>query len=148
MKRVLCVAAVVSCVGVMSCLQKGNTGERRAVPPAVQEGVAERFGDFADAVMSEDYGAIAKMVVKGQAEGFDARAFLEDRMRMKIGSFQVVVWNKKVLAITPIQGRRRYLSQAVAHVRILATNEVRPVYVNLYWESEGGNWCIVPFPGA
>jgi hypothetical protein len=138
----LAVVATAGCKGTGG----GRADEFGAM--TAQDQIAARFGTFIDCVMSEDYEGIRPLVLASQATGFDPKAFVEDRLRMTVGSFQVVVWDKRFIGVTPVKGKPYCLSTAAANARIYSTNEVKRVYVNLYWQKQGGEWYIVPFAGS
>jgi hypothetical protein len=148
MTRKALALALLAVVATAGC--KGTGGGRADEFGAMtaQDQIAARFGTFIDCVMSEDYDGIRPLVLASQATGFDPKAFVEDRFRMELGSFQVVVWDKRFIGVTRVRGKPYYLSTAAANARVYSTNEVKRVFVNLYWQKQGGEWYIVPFAGS
>jgi hypothetical protein len=118
------------------------------VPQADVEAVTSGVNDFLKAAGTGDYPAISAMIVSSQSTGFDAKKFIEDRFRMKLGEFEIAVWDLSRVGITPVKGSPDVLSSIVVAARIMAVNEARPVVVNLRWQKESGKWRIVPFPEA
>jgi len=142
--------ALASVLVVLAVLAAGcaGTGQKRTGEAATgaETEITDLVGQFIDFTMNEDYNGIKSLVAPAEAKDFDTRAFLEDRTRMKSGTYQILAWDKKFVAVTPVKGTQYELSSAVANVRILATNAVKPLYVNLYWQKQGGRWYIAPYP--
>ena len=137
---------LVAAVFAAGCAATGERTAGGSKRTAAENEVAQRTGELIDFVMNEDYEAVRAMAHPAQAAGFDARQFVQDRFRLKLGTFQIVVVDKKSIGATETKDRKFMLSSTVAYVRIMATNEVLPVYVNLYWQKQGATWYIVPFP--
>ena len=137
---VLCVAASIGCE---------TTGSGRGDgfgPATVEDQIVSEFGRFVDLTMNDDYEGIKGLVASSQVQGFDAKAFIQDRFRMKPGSFQIMVWDKKHVGVAQVRGKKTYLSSGAAHVRVSPTGKVAPVVVNIHWVKERGGWKILPFP--
>jgi len=137
----LCALALTGC-------QTGRSAKGSFGPATVRDEIAQEVGKFIDFAMSENYDGIKSLVSPSQAGGFDGKLFIQDRFRLRPGTFQIIVWDKNRIGVTRAKEENLYLSSAVAHVRILSTNEVKPVYVNLHWTEERGSWRLLPFPEA
>ena len=121
-----------------------KSGDNDQTP--TERAVAARAGELVDLVMADDFEGIRAMVISGQRSSYSPEAFVMDRFRARMGSFQVVVADKKRIGATPVKDTRYVLSSMVVHARFMATNEVIPIVVNLYWQQQGGKWHIVPYP--
>jgi hypothetical protein len=145
MKKII-VFAVFCAVASAGCQTAGHPRGDDFVPATVEDQIVQEFSGFVDFAMNEDYEGIKSLVASSQAQGFDAKAFIQDRFRMKPDSFRIMVWDKEHVGVTQVRGKKTYLSSGAAHVRILATGQIVPIVVNLHWVKEHGGWKILPFP--
>ena len=139
----LALTAVISALG--GC---ATTGSRTGGPreTATERAIRDQADAFLTSVMMRQYDQIAGLVASGQSKGFQGRAFVEDRFRMRANRFDVVMWDRMMIKITTLKRGPGMLSTVPVRVRILAENEVKPVFVNLYWRKESGKWRINAYP--
>ena len=142
-KKAVVAVLCVCLAGVSGCLTASNT--RRQVDP-VREEIRDRADAFLSLVIRRDYRAIRPMILPRQAQGFNAGAFVEGRFRMKANHFDLVAWDRLAIQATPLKNRPGMLSSAPVSVRVLATNEIKTIYVNLHWRKQAGKWYINAFP--
>lgn len=139
----LALMAVISALG--GCATTGSrTASHRET--ATERGIRDQADTFLTFVMMKRYDQIADLVASGQSKGFQGRAFVEDRFRMRANRFDVVMWDRMMIKITTLKRGPGMLSTVPVRVRVLAENEVKPVYVNLYWRKESGKWRINAYP--
>ena len=138
--------AVALALGGCATPDVSKSGEPR--PTQAQGEIADLASSFLDLVATGNYEGIRAVILPSQAAGFDPKAFVEDRFRMRVDSFEILAWDRKVIRATPMKEGAGYLSSAVVNVRVLATNEAQPIFVNLRWLESRGKWYIVPFPQA
>ncbi len=148
-------ALVVTCIAVLAAAGCATTGGRatggsrgREAPAADVEAIRAGLDQFLKDVATGDYDAIAAMACSSQAQGFDARAYVEDRFRMKSSQYQIVYWDASRVGVTPVGSTGDMLSSAVVTVREMISNQAKPLYVNIYWRKDRGRWCILPYPQA
>ncbi len=137
------------CVSLMLLVLSGcvTTTDRTAPASRDVEKIRGGADAFLQCAMHGRYDDITDLVVRGQSEGFNGTLFVEDRFRMPVNRFEILGWDRLMIQVTPLKDGSGMLSTAVVTVRALATNEVKPLYVNLYWRKEGGAWRINPYAG-
>ncbi|MHC4712181.1 MAG: hypothetical protein ACYTAN_02775 [Planctomycetota bacterium] len=101
---------------------------------------------FLQCAMHGRYDDISNLVVGEQSAGFNGEVFVANRFRMPVNRFEILGWDRLMIQVTSLKDGSGMLSTAVVTVRALATNEVKPLYVNLHWRKEGGAWRINPYP--
>ena len=116
-------------------------GEHPAAAP-VRDGV-DRFLTLS---MTGEYGKISELVIPSRASGFNGRVFVENRFRMPVNRFEILAWDRTLIKVIELREGPGLLSSVPVSVRHLATNEVKPVYVNLQWQRALGRWLIEPYP--
>lgn len=148
---VVCVfaAAIAGCAASTPTTTATAAPQKRAAvakaSPEVHDAIVARVDELLTLAGAGDYDAIKGLILPEQAAGFDGKAFIEKIFRMKISEFEVVAWDGNSIGVTPAKTRGEMLSQVAAYVRVLAINEARPVYINLYWRNQGGKWYIIPY---
>ena len=143
MGRIAWAALLCGCLAAVSGCATGGGARRQ--DDAVKEEIRDRVDAFLTAVMSKDYGTIRSIVLPGQAQGFNAQVFVEDRFRMRVGRFDLVAWDRLKIQVTPLRDGSGTLSTGLVTVRDLAANETKPLFVNLHWRKHAGQWYIEPF---
>mgnify|MGYP001386765716 CR=1 FL=1 len=128
------------------CATTDSTKNGDSEQNPTEKAVAARAGEFVDVVMADDFEGIRPMVIGSQRNSYSPEAFVLDRFRARLGSFQVVVVDKKRIGAANVKDTRYVLSSMVVHARFMTTNDVLPIVVNLYWQQQGGTWYIVPYP--
>lgn len=146
-------ALVVMAALLGGCTAGGASSRANGtVAPSVSGGDADavRTGtdDFFKAAANHDAAAITAMVWPGQAKGFNAQSFIDDRFRMKASEYQIYVWDPVRTKIAKVRETGDLLTSTVVAVRVMQTNEARPVYVNLHWRRDRGKWWLLPYPEA
>ncbi len=86
------------------------------------------------------------MVLPSQAKGLDTDALIERSFRMKRKYFRIVTWDASRIAVAGSPRSGKMLSTATVTVKLLPSNELKPVYLNLHWLKRGGRWYIDAFP--
>ena len=144
MNKKAAVAVLCVCLaGVAGCVTASDN--RRQADP-VREEIRDRADAFLSLVMRRDYGAIRPMILPRQAQGLNARVFVEGRFRMKANHFDLVAWDRLAIQATPLKDAPGMLSSAPVSIRALATNKIKTIYINLHWQKQAGKWYINAFP--
>jgi len=136
----LLAAAVAAAVGCASTGYGSGPGE------ATREAVRDRFDQFLRAAAGEDYDAVRRLVLPGEREGQSGLYFVERAFRMERKYFEVIGWDRLRIKVTTLKEGPGLLATAVVTCRLVAENEVRPVFVNLRWRKRGGTWYVDAFP--
>lgn len=140
-RRRICVA--LSLAVIAGC---ATTSTRPKAVDRDVEAIRDGVDAFLTCVGQNRYDALTAMVVRSQATGFNGEDFAADRFRMDAYRFQIVGWDRLMTKVTRTKDGAAMLSTAVVTVRDLIANEVKPVFVNLYWRREGPEWRILPYP--
>lgn len=140
---VLALLAAISAVGGCATTDSRTASHRET---ATERAIRDQEDAFLTFVMMRQYDRVADLVASGQAKGFQARAFIENRFRMKANRFDVVMWDRTMIKITTLKAGPGMLSTVPVRVRVLAENKIKPVFVNLYWRKESGKWRINAYP--
>jgi hypothetical protein len=146
--------SIVAAVAMLAagCAAGGPSRAGGAPPLPVDLDTAEAVKDGTDeffkAAMTRDFAALNALVWPGQAKGFNAQAFIDDRFRMESSEYQIYVWDRARVKVAKVRATGDLLTSSVVAVRVMQTNEARPVYVNLYWRKDRGKWWLLPYPDA
>jgi len=118
---------------------------RRGEHPAAAQ-VRDGVDRFLTLSMTGEYDKISELVIPDRASGFNGRVFVENRFRMPVNRFEILAWDRTLIKVIELREGPGLLSSVPVSVRYLATNEVKPVYVNLQWRRALGRWLIEPYP--
>ena len=88
------------------------------------------------------------MILPSQAIGFDPKAFIEDRFRMKSADFSVAGWDINSIGVTAARRSGDVLTSCVVMVKVPDSDQPKPVVVNLTWRKQAQRWYLVPYPEA
>jgi hypothetical protein len=145
----ICAVMIAGCAAPAGGVKPGATPAAAArLSQADHDAVVAGEDEFLKVVAASKYNLIKSVVLPSQAAGFDAQAFVESRFRMKTSEFVVAGWDMNAIGVTAAKTKGDVLTSCVVGVRVYATNESRPVVINLIWRKDGGRWWLVPFPEA